>query len=75
MKNVTLSMSEGLLARGRAFARERGTTLNQLIRDLLAKEVEENSSHSIQKLFESADQLGLCSDGTYLSRNEAHERG
>ena len=74
MKNVTLSMSETLLERGRKYAVERGTTLNQLIRDLLAREISEGEPLATQRLFELADELGLRSDGTYLSREDAHAR-
>lgn len=74
MKNVTLSMSESLLDQGRLYAREHGTTLNQLIRDLLAREISKDESQAVQRLFENADKLGLRSDGPYLSRDELHER-
>jgi len=74
MRNVTLSMSESLLERGREYAHEHGTTLNQLIRDLLTREISRGDSTAIQRLFERADSLGLRSDGSYLSREEAHER-
>jgi len=63
-----------LLERGREYAQEHGTTLNQLIRDLLAREVSTGDSLAIKRLFESADSLRLRSDGPYLSRDEAHER-
>jgi len=73
MKNVTLSMSESLLERGRLYAQDHGTTLNQLIRDLLSREVSKGESQAMLRLFENADSLGLRSDGPYLSRDEAHE--
>jgi hypothetical protein len=37
MKNITLSADEDLIERGRAIARERRTTLNELFRDWLAR--------------------------------------
>ena len=37
MKNITLSADEGLIAKARAYAHARNTTLNQLIRDYLAR--------------------------------------
>jgi hypothetical protein len=37
MKNITLSADEDLVASARAYAQARNTTLNQLIRDYLAR--------------------------------------
>ncbi|HRK23020.1 MAG TPA: hypothetical protein PLX06_14475 [Fimbriimonadaceae bacterium] len=39
MKNVTISMDEDLLLRSREFAQANGTTLNELIRNLLRRTV------------------------------------
>ena len=74
VRNVTLSINEDLLERGREHARIHGTTLNQLIRDLLEREVSPTRGLAIRQLFEHARQLGTRSSGTYLSRDEAHER-
>jgi hypothetical protein len=74
MKNVTLSMPEDLLQRGREHAARKGTTLNQLLRDLLAKEIEEKPGSRFLKMIEQAEQTGLRSNGPYLTRDEAHER-
>lgn len=41
MKNVTLAMDEALLEQARGLAERRKTTLNALIRSLLAHEVEQ----------------------------------
>jgi hypothetical protein len=42
MKNVTLAIDEDLLAKARALAEARKTTLNALVRSLLAAEIEQN---------------------------------
>lgn len=42
MKNLTLAIDEELLTRGRALAEKRKTSLNALIRTLLASEVEQD---------------------------------
>lgn len=39
MKNVTLAFEEGLLGEARALAKQRQTTLNAMIRSLVAREV------------------------------------
>lgn len=41
MKNVTLAIDEVLLEQARALAEKRGTTLNAMVRTLLANEVEQ----------------------------------
>lgn len=41
MKNVTLAVDDELLSKARALAEERKTTLNAMIRSLLAHEVEQ----------------------------------
>jgi hypothetical protein len=38
MKNVTLSIDEHVLDRARKLAAERGTSVNQMVRDFLARE-------------------------------------
>jgi hypothetical protein len=38
MKNVTLSIDDHVLDRARKLAAERGTSVNQMIRDFLARE-------------------------------------
>ena len=42
MKNVTLSMDESLLAAAREYARQQHTSLNALIRHLLAAAIDQN---------------------------------
>ena len=39
MKNITLALDEDTLAAGRAYAERHQTTLNALVRDLLARTV------------------------------------
>jgi hypothetical protein len=41
MKNITLAIDEALLERARALAEQRKTTLNAMVRSLLAHEVEQ----------------------------------
>ena len=74
MQNVTISMDEGLLARAREFARQRGTTFNQLVRDLVAREVLPDRGTRTQAMFDLADHLKLRSEAGPMSREEAHSR-
>ena len=43
MPNVTISIDDKLLKKGRKYAEKRGTSLNALIRDLLKKKVDQKS--------------------------------
>jgi predicted transcriptional regulator len=59
MKNVTLAIDETLLEKGRALAEKRKTSLNALIRSLLAHEVEQDdriawAKEGMRRLIEEA---------------------
>ncbi|HSI71884.1 MAG TPA: ribbon-helix-helix protein, CopG family [Fimbriimonas sp.] len=74
MKNVTLSMPEDLLEKSRAYARARGTTLNQMMRDMLQRELDREGRSKFLELIAKAKEQGQASDGPYLTREEANER-
>ncbi len=75
VQNVTISMDEGLLARAREHARKRGTTFNQLVRDLLTKEVVPDPGARTRAMFELADRIPRMSEDGPMNREEAHRRG
>lgn len=71
MANVTLSISEELLNRGRDYALKRGTSLNALIRSLLAEAVSKPDAavdSMIRRLAETEGDSG----GVRYSREELH---
>jgi len=72
MKNVTLSMSEELLRASRSHASRRHTTLNQLIRDLLAAEVREDPKVRARELFASMDAGQPTRKGYRWKREDAY---
>jgi hypothetical protein len=74
MKNITLSMDEELIRKGREVAAERGTTLNQMMRDLLSREVSREPGFKFMKMVAEANEKGYRSDGPYLTREEIYER-
>lgn len=49
MKNVTLSIPEDLLEKSREYAKERGTTLENLIQELLKRNVSDGEKNPIGK--------------------------
>jgi|GEM_PF-3654779 len=75
MKNLTLSLDESLIARARDHALGQGTSLDQLVGDLLEKELTQSKTDHLRSMFENADRMGLRSNSGYLTRDEAHERG
>jgi hypothetical protein len=75
VRNVTISMDEVLLARAREHAQKHGTTFNQLVRDLVAKELAPDPGARTRAAFELAIQIARRSENGPLSREEAHSRG
>ena len=68
MKNVTLAMDEQLIERARALAERRKTSLNALIRSLLAHEVEQDdriawAKAGMKRLMEEARAKAALDDG------------
>lgn len=74
MPNVTISIDDKLLKKGRKYAEKRGTSLNALIRDLLKKKVDQNSEDWLQELFEFADKKSGNSRGKKWKREDLYER-
>lgn len=74
-RNVTLSMDESLLDQSRKYAQENGTTLNQLVRDLLKRTVCVDSGDPRAEFKRIAKSLNLKrQEGVTWTREELHER-
>ncbi|CCV04418.1 hypothetical protein MESS2_1280016 [Mesorhizobium metallidurans STM 2683] len=70
MKNVTLAMDEALLEQARGLAERRKTTLNALIRSLLAHEVEQEdriawAKAGMKRLMDEAAKRSDSADTSY----------
>ena len=74
MKNITLALDEETLAAGRAYAERHHTTLNALVRDLLARTVHVDRTSAVEELFRLMDQAPGRSGGTRWTRDELYER-
>ena len=74
MKNITLALDEETLAAGRAYAERHHTTLNALVRDLLARTVHVDRTAAVEELFRLMDQAPGRSAGTRWTRDELYER-
>ena len=75
MPNLTISLSDELLAAGREYAQRRGTSLNALIRELLGKAVTSSRKDWAQELFDLMDAAPGNSRGWKWNREEIQRYG
>ena len=75
--NITLSADEKLIAKAREYAKDQGTTLNQLLRDYMARVTGEMSPQEAGAEFErlARSHCGRSPEGWKFDREEIHERG
>lgn len=71
MANVTLSIPDDLLRRGRSYAQARGTSLNALVRELLDETVSLPDS-AVDSMIERLKQSAGDSKGVKITREELH---
>ena len=71
MANLTLSIPDDLLKRGRRYAQARGTSLNALVRDLLSETVSSPDS-AVDSMIERLRQSAGDSKGVKINRDELH---
>ncbi len=74
MKNITLALDEETLAAGRAYAQRHDTTLNALVRDLLARTVHVDRTAAVEEMFRLMDRAPGHLRGARWSRDELYER-
>jgi hypothetical protein len=74
MAKITLLIDNALLMKGQKYAELLGISLNELIIDLLEKEVTQSSKNWLQELFEYADQRAGNSRGEKRKREDLYER-
>jgi hypothetical protein len=72
--NITLSAEEELIKKARKYARDRNTTINQIIRDYLARLVGEASNDDVAHEFEAVatSMAGRSPEGWKFNRNAIH---
>lgn len=74
MKNITLALDEATVEAGREYAERHQTTLNGLIRDLLARAVTTDRTAIVAEMFRLMDAYPGHSAGTTWTRDELHVR-
>jgi NifB/MoaA-like Fe-S oxidoreductase len=78
MKNVTLSIDDHVLARARKLAAERGTSVNQMVRDYLARETSTETQDAYLARMEMAEMARRGGPPRTLlpwTREELYDRG
>lgn len=74
MKNVTISMDEGLLRAAREYAAKQGISFQALVRSLVRQTVEPDPVGSLQEIWDLADELKINSGGWKWNREELYDR-
>jgi ribonuclease D len=72
MKNITLAVDEELLKAGREYARKHRTTLNALVRRLLAQTVSSGRRDWLDECFAVMDRSGADSKGARWDREDLY---
>lgn len=74
MPNITLSIDDGLLEAGRKYAKEHNTSLNALMRDLLARTVSRPSTNRMKEMFRMMESARVNPQGRKWKREDAYDR-
>ena len=74
MKNITFALDEKTLEAGRTYAERHQTTLNALVRDLLAKVVLPDRQAAVAEMFRLMDAYPGHSGGWRWTREEIYAR-
>jgi hypothetical protein len=74
VKNVTISLDEGLLKAARLAAAKEGVSFQEYVRRLLRKEAEFDPVKNLEEYFAFIDKLNIKTDGKYPTREEIHDR-
>ncbi len=74
MRNITLSFPDDVIARGKEYARRRGTSLNALVRDALRHEIEREEQEATGALLDVIASTRGRSRGWRWNRDELYDR-
>ena len=74
MKNITLSIDDDLLVAARRYAKSQSISLNQLVRDLLARTAAADAKAAATEMLRVAERVQGDSKGWKWNRDEIYER-
>lgn len=72
MRNVTLTMDDELIEKGREYAQRHGMSFNALIRDLLKRRITQDSDW-VEESFRAMDAADGHSGGKRVRRDELYD--
>ncbi len=73
MPNITLSINDELLKSAREYAEQHHTTLNELVRMLLSRQIGQPGTDWLEESFNLADAAGASSEGRTWTREEIYD--
>jgi hypothetical protein len=72
MKNITLSIDDDILKRGREYARSHNISFNSLVRKLIEQTVKKNTINWVDDMFDYIDKNISSSQGITWKREELY---
>jgi hypothetical protein len=72
VKNITLALDEKIIRKGRKYASKHNLTLNSLVRRLLEKTVDADSSDWLEECFAKMDKVNLPAKIEKWNRKELY---
>jgi plasmid stability protein len=72
MRNITLSIDDDLLEKGREYARSHNISLNALVRKLLKQAVVREEGNWLDDMFKLMDRANVSSEGKRWTRDELY---
>jgi hypothetical protein len=72
VKNITLALDEKIIRKGRTYASKHNLTLNSLVRKLLEKTVDADSSDWLEECFARMDKIDLPAGIEKWNRKELY---
>ncbi len=73
MKNLTISLDEGLLKEGREYSRKHNISLNRLLRNTLVKTFSPKTSQWLDEAFITMDKTKASLKGRKWKREDAYD--
>ena len=73
MPNITISIDENLLKKGKEYVAKHKTSLNNLIRKLLQQTVDNKNKNWLDECFNIMDEIGADSKGEKWKREDLYD--
>jgi len=74
MKNITLSLPDDLLDQSREYAQRQGTSLNELVRQLLRQQIHFHRDNPLERFIRHTEQFSISTKSIKWNRAELYDR-